>query len=179
MAGVCKFYALLGCLVCWGLLCLCFVAAFVLTHHSRRSLRSLGRAKARPLIQTLGHKMKYQHIVLFSVIFCGVLLLSGCTCGGLRLSGGTKCDNLFTPNWENRQAKFAGSLNRNVGRIFPTQGMCDSNYKAADTQSDGSIRYYYSYGQGCTYYCAVKEALVISTSYKGGEGEQSCWLSLN
>ena len=123
--------------------------------------------------------MSHQRLISLSLIYICVSLISGCTCGGLLLWGGAKCDNLITPNWENRKAKFAGALNREVDKLFPTDSLCDLKYTTFNTQPDGSISYSYSHGQGCTYHCEVKESIVKSTSFKGGESEQSCWLSLN
>lgn len=124
--------------------------------------------------------MTRQRLVAVLAMFLVSLLTSCASCGGFNLWGGTGCDNFLTPNWENRQAKFASWMNYEVGKPFPNRVMCNSTrYKNVDALSDGSVRYSYDFGIGCTYSCVVKDSKVISTSYHGGEGEQSCYLPLN
>jgi hypothetical protein len=99
-------------------------------------------------------------------------LLAGCC-------GGHGCDHLLSPNWENRQAKFAAWMKDEVGKPFPTHLMCDDKHENVEPLPGGSTRYSYSYREGCTYYCEVRDGKVAGTSYTGGEAERSCYLTLN
>ena len=108
-----------------------------------------------------------------------VFFLSGC-CGGLRQWGGTRCDNFFSANWTNRQAKFDRSLKSEAGKKFPTSFFCSSGYSTSEELSDGTKRYIYKYLEGCTYSCSVSASnIIMETSHHGGQAEKSCYMTLN
>lgn len=103
--------------------------------------------------------------------------MTGC-CGGLKMWGGEHCDNLFTPNWDNRHAKFVNWMNAEVGKPFQTSVMCNSKYEHTEILDKGHTRYAYSHGPGCTYYCVVdSNNKVVSTSFEGTK--ETCYLTLN
>lgn len=111
------------------------------------------------------------------------LILSGC-CGGLQLWGGANCDNLASPNWDNRHAKFVKWLDQEVGKPFPTQLMCDSRFVHSEQLPGGTAAYSYEHDyptkstEKCTYRCVVgQHGIVIATSFQGTK--QSCYLTLN
>lgn len=126
----------------------------------------------------MNNKIRFVRLILALPLF-----LSGC-CGGPQLWGGTSCDNLVSPNWDNRHAKFVRWLDHEVGKPFPTQLMCSSRFVLSDQLTNGNVAYSYVHSypvehtEKCSYQCIVDQhGIVTSTSFTGTK--QSCYLTLN
>jgi hypothetical protein len=127
--------------------------------------------------------LKYKSLiraVCFILILLSSIVLTGCGgCGGFKLWGGEYCDNLFTPNWDNRHAKFVRFMNAEVGKPFPTLVMmCSSRFERSEMIDKDHTKYVYSHRPGCTYYCVVdSKGIIVNTSFEGTK--ETCWQSLN
>jgi hypothetical protein len=106
------------------------------------------------------------------IFVLGFILLSGCV-------SQYGYDNQFSPNWDNRHAKFFGQLiDGRVGREY--RGGCPSYCQMSSVDAD-TVRYTFvdHPSKGCTYWYNVSRAtnVVASAQYEGSK--EACSLTLN